>query len=162
MDSRWVPATQLVKPLLRLAGDQDSPLGSGVVGIGIPCRAVVVDRLRAPDSPARPGSACEQLKIWARAASLDDRILFIGLAAVFALSRPNVVNLCTALLKRAGILAPHPKQQNFRYISKVKADTAPVRAAVFSKLMPYDIAFVVKTPSLQYLQALRKEGVGNP
>lgn len=50
--------------------------------------------------------------------------------------------------KSADSFASHPEENQLSDISEVESDTASVTAAVLAYLVPYDVRFVFKTPSL--------------
>ena len=110
-----------------------------VVRIRIPGRLVVLVGLVAPIGPARPCAAREEFEVGAFGAGLDQLILFIGFARVFAFAGLHHVDLAAARSQCSRGFTAHAEKQNLGDIAEIEADTAPVGAAVFPDLVPHDI-----------------------
>src|SRR5690606_26507222 len=98
-------------------------------------------------------TATKQLDPWAPAAILNDLVLLVGLAAVLALAALDHVDLASTGIERAGVPSAHTEQQQFGDVSKIEADTAAVRAAILTDLVPDDVGDVAEAPPLHYFKA---------
>src|SRR5215813_10196398 len=114
--------------------------------ISLPGRLVVVGGLIAPSRPPLAGAARKQFHKRARTARLDNRILLVGLARVLALARRQQVHLAAAGRERSSILAAHAEQDQLGHVAEIKADAAPIRAAVLPDLVPDDVGLVGEAP----------------
>src|SRR6476620_3326382 len=84
--------------------------GLRVVGVGVPCRTVLVVGLVAPHSPLLADAPREQLKVRPRRAGFDHLVLLIRLPRVLPLARRNVVHLGSTRLKRSRVLPSNAEQ----------------------------------------------------
>ena len=75
---------------------------------------------------------------------------------MLALHGSNDINLTSAGRKCADIFSAHAEQNDFGGIAEVKAYSSPIGTTVFTHFMPNEIAFVRKSPCLQYAQTLRQ------
>src|SRR5215469_15698083 len=94
--------------------------------VGGPIRAIVRVCLVAPRLPFAPGAPCEQFQIRSGGARLDDRIKLIRLSRVFTLATRDVIHLSAARRERAGNLAPHPEEDQFRDVPEIESDPATI------------------------------------
>ena len=88
--------------------------------------------------------------------------MLIGLAAVLALARGEIVHLAAARRKRPRVLAAHAEQQEFRHVAEVEADAAPVRPAILADLVPDDVRLVAEAPGFHHAKRLGQKRVRRP
>lgn len=67
---------------------------------------------------------------------------------MLALTRRQQIHLPTSWRERTRILAANPKQDQFRDITEVKANTAPIRSTILAHLVPDDVGLVIEAPRL--------------
>src|SRR5580658_6130941 len=91
--------------------------------------------LVAPTRPTGDALAGEEFQIRPGAALLDQLVLLVGLARVFALLPGDDVHLPPSGSQRPQ-LAPHAEQQQLRHIAEIKPDSAAIGAAVLADLEP--------------------------
>src|SRR5262245_23906146 len=115
--------------------------------------------LVAPAGPAGAGAARKQLEIRAWAARLDDGVLLVGLARVFAFARGEQIDLSPAGRERARVPALDAEQDQLGHVAEIEADAAPVRAAVLAYLVPHEIGLVGEAPRLHHGEAFRQQRV---
>jgi hypothetical protein len=81
---------------------------------------------------------------------------------MFPLLRCQEINLATTGRKRARVGSTNAKENEFGHIPKVEPHSSPIGPPVLSDLVPYNIAFVVEAPRLQYANSIRQQRVGYP
>src|SRR6516164_4426568 len=118
--------------------------------------------LIAPRHPSFARAAREQLDEWPGTARLDDLVLLIGLAAVLALTRFDVIDLPPSRRERAGVLAAHAEQNQFRYVAEIEADATAIRTAVFADFVPDDVGLVAEAPRLHHREAVGQQRIRAP
>src|SRR5215475_11555270 len=101
-----------------------------MVCIGLPGRSVIIRCLIAPSNPSFPLTSRKEFKIRSGTASLDDHVLFIGLAGMFALASSEKIHLSATGRKRTCVLAAHAEQDQLCNVPEIEANPASVRAAV--------------------------------
>jgi len=84
------------------------------------------------------------------AAILNQLVLLVGFARVFPLTAGQEVYLPSSGRKGSSILTANSEKYNFRDIPEVESNPATVGAAIFSDLVPNEIALVFKSPSFHY------------
>ena len=132
-----------------------------MVGIGRPSRGILL-RLVTPRCPTFTRAASEELNERARTACLNDFVLLVRFARVFALHRLNDIDLTSSGRKCPCILSAYPEENNFRGVAEIEANATSIGAAVFSDFMPDDVAFVLKSPRCHHAQPFGKERIRNP
>src|SRR5258705_1904986 len=130
--------------------------------IGLPGRPIIFGRLIAPGYPSFPLTSCKQLKITSGTASLDDSVLFIGLAGMFALASSENIHLSATRSERACVLAAHAKQDQLGDIAEIETNSAAIRAAILAHFVPDDVGFVIETPRLHNGKALGQHSIRAP
>src|SRR5882762_7788814 len=101
-----------------------------MVCIGFPSRPIIFRRLIAPGYPSFPLTSRKEFKKRFPTARLDNSVLLIGLAGMFALTRCKKIYLSPTRSKRARVLAAHAKQDQFGNIAEIETDATPIRAAI--------------------------------
>src|SRR5439155_16168369 len=119
-----------------------------MVSVSLPGWSVILRCLIAPGNPFVAHAPRKQLKIRSCTASLDDSILFVGFAGMFALTRRQQIHLATPRRKRTRVLAAHTEQNQLCNVAEIEPDPAPVRAAILAHLVPDNIGLVDEPPSL--------------
>ena len=119
-----------------------------------PRRFIPLVGLIPPDRPSLPLPAREQLQPRPWAARLDQGVLLVRLAGVFALAGLEHVHLAAAGGQGAGVLAADAEQQDLGDVAEVEADAAAVGAAVLAHLVPDQVRLVGNLPRPQHLQPL--------
>src|SRR4051812_48698344 len=112
--------------------------------------------------PTVARSSPEQLEKRTGTACFNDPILLVGLARMLAFTCAEQVHLASTGSKRASILPPNAKQNEFSDITEIETDAAPVGAAVFTYFVPNEIGLVIEPPSLHHRKAIRQERIGAP
>jgi hypothetical protein len=59
-------------------------------------------------------------------------------------------------------LPARSKQQEFRHIAKIEANTSAIRAAILASLVPNNVGFISEAPTFHDLKAFQQERVGTP
>ncbi len=125
-----------------------------VVGVGIPHDLIIL-RLISETHPVCPGPAREQLKIGARAASLDNRVKLVGFAAVFPLAGLHHVHLTPSWCKGSCVLALDAKKHKLGDVAEVEAHAAFVGAAVLPESYARRCCSCIRIPMLAEPRNLR-------
>src|SRR5579875_625672 len=107
--------------------------------------------LISPRCPARSLPTGEQFKIRSWTACLDNLVGFFGLPRMFLLAADDDVDLSSARLQSPQ-LAARAKKKQLCDVAEVKAHAAPVRPAVFARLVPDEVGLVGEAPTLHDLQ----------
>ena len=118
--------------------------------------------LVAPDGPALAHAPPEQLQIRPPAARLDDVVLLVGLAGVFALAGGHQVDLPPPRRQRARVLAARAEQHDLGHVAEIEPHAAPVRPAVLADLVPDDVGLVLKPPRRQHPQPVGQQRIRDP
>lgn len=116
----------------------------------------------APHGPLLPLAAREHLEIRPWRAGLDQLVLLVRLAAMFALAGLDHVDLTSAGIERTGVLAAHAEQDDLGDIPEIEADAASVRPAVLPHLVPDQVGLVLEPPGLHHPQSVGQKGIGHP
>src|SRR5262249_16779471 len=100
----------------------------------------------SPTRPARALPASEQLEEWPIRKAFDDLVLLVGLARMLALARRHEVDLSSTRWPRAGVLAPHSKQEHFRDVAEIEADASAIGSAISANFVPDEVRLVGEPP----------------
>ena len=84
-------------------------LAARVIRIRFPRWAIGFVSLIPPRRPTFPFTACKQFQEGSHAAGFNNRILFIGLSGVFALSAGDVINLAATGCESTSVLSTYSK-----------------------------------------------------
>src|SRR5688572_21105359 len=101
-----------------------------MVRIRLPRWPILVVSLIPPRGPAFARAAREQFEKRSTAARFHDLVLLIRLARVLALACRQEIHLPSPRRERARVPAAHAEQDQLGHVAEIKADAAPVRAAV--------------------------------
>src|SRR5271166_1273812 len=127
-----------------------------MVRISVPSRFVGIIRLISPCCPPFSLASRKQFEKGSVAACLNEIVLLIWLARMFALPTRQVVDLSATRLQGSGVFPAYAKQDQLGDVSEIKPHTSSVRTAVLSDLVPHEVAFVVEAPRLHYRQSFGK------
>src|SRR5437763_114787 len=81
---------------------------------------------------------------------------------MFALSAGQIVHLGPPRLQRSGVLALNAEEHEFGHVPEIEPHTASIRAAIFSDLVPDDVALVSESPRLHDFESPRQQCIGYP
>ena len=109
-----------------------------MIRVCIPLGKIVVS-LVSPCCPTIPAPTREHFEERAGGARLDDAVCFVGLSAVLALHSGEEVDLSSAGRKSSCVFAANTEQNQLSDVPKVKADSPPVWATVFSDFVPDEV-----------------------
>src|SRR5258708_25725890 len=100
-----------------------------------------------PLPPLNSGTARKQLKVWTRATVLNHVIQLVGFSGMFAFLDCTNIYLTPPSLSCAE-RTPPPKKNEFCHIAEIKPYPTPIRAPIFTHLIPYQVSFIGKPPTL--------------
>src|SRR3546814_17464340 len=99
--------------------------------IGIPRRAVALIRLIAPHFPVTAFPARKHLQVRAERAGLDDFVLLIGLARMFAFPGRQIIYLTSTRREGSPILAARSEKNEFGTSADIRTDPPSARSPLF-------------------------------